>query len=187
MRTAIAAPSAAPGRRAEHVRVGQRVAEQALERRAGDRQRGPDEHRGQDPRQPQVHDDRLGRRRSRSGPGRARAAGGRGSRAVSPGSMADRPHPDAEDERHEQQRRAPTTADARSAGAVAAADPRERGRAGAQRLGAGDHRATASTGASDGRTSVRVDRHGERQEALDEPRPGPRHDDVVDRRDRRRS
>ena len=41
MTTAIAAPSAAPGRGPEHVRIGERVAEQPLERRAGHGQAGP--------------------------------------------------------------------------------------------------------------------------------------------------
>ena len=48
-------------RRPEHVRVGERVADDALEGRPGDRQAGPDERRRQDPRQPQLPDDRLGR------------------------------------------------------------------------------------------------------------------------------
>ncbi len=51
------------GRRAEHVRVGQRVAQDPLERGAGDGQPEPDDHRRQDPRQAQVDHDRLGRRR----------------------------------------------------------------------------------------------------------------------------
>ena len=41
-------------RGAEHVRVGERVAQQPLERRPGHGQPGPDHHRGQDPRQAQV-------------------------------------------------------------------------------------------------------------------------------------
>ena len=52
-----------PRRRAEHVRIGQRVPEQTLERGAGDGESRADDHRGQDARQAQVPDDRLGRRR----------------------------------------------------------------------------------------------------------------------------
>ena len=62
-RIASAAPSAAPGRRPEHVRVGQRVADDALERRPGDGEAGSDEGGRQDPRHPQLPDDRLGRGR----------------------------------------------------------------------------------------------------------------------------
>ena len=81
------------GRGPEHVRVGERVAQQPLEGRPGDGQRAADEHRGQDPRQAQVDDDRLGRRRTRSSGCRARGTDGRGSRSVSPGSMATLPTP----------------------------------------------------------------------------------------------
>ena len=49
--------------RAEDVRVGERVAQQALERRARDREPEAHDERGQHARQPQLHDDRLGRRR----------------------------------------------------------------------------------------------------------------------------
>jgi len=45
----------------EDVRVGERVAQEALVGRAGDGQCGADEHRRQDPRQAQLHHDRLGR------------------------------------------------------------------------------------------------------------------------------
>ena len=48
-----------PGRGPEDVRVRQRVAQQALERDSGHGQRQPDEHRREDTRQAQVHDDRL--------------------------------------------------------------------------------------------------------------------------------
>ena len=65
MSTAIAAPERGAGRGAQHVRVGERVADDALERRAGDRQARPDEHRGEDPRHAQVPHDRLGRGRPR--------------------------------------------------------------------------------------------------------------------------
>ena len=51
--------------RAENVGIGQRVAQQSLERGAGQRQRGADGHRGDDARQAQLEHDRLGRR----GPG----------------------------------------------------------------------------------------------------------------------
>ena len=56
-------PERGPRGRPEHVRIGQRVPEQPLERGARDREPGPDDHRGQDARQSQVPDDRLGRRR----------------------------------------------------------------------------------------------------------------------------
>ena len=58
-------PERRPGRRAEHVRVGQRVAQHALERRAGHRQPDPDRHRAQDARQPEIEHDRLLRLRPR--------------------------------------------------------------------------------------------------------------------------
>ena len=77
-------PERGPGRRAEHVRIRERVPEQALERRAGDRQPAADDHRREDPRQPQVDDDRLRRRRPRSGRYPGRAGAGRGSRACRP-------------------------------------------------------------------------------------------------------
>ena len=47
------------GRGTQHVGVSQRVAQQALERGSGDRQRQPDEHRREDARQAQLHHDRL--------------------------------------------------------------------------------------------------------------------------------
>ena len=47
----------------QHVRVRQRVAQEPLEGDAGHRQAQPDDHRREDPRQAEVHDDRLGRRR----------------------------------------------------------------------------------------------------------------------------
>ncbi len=50
-------------RRPEHVRVGERVAQEPLERHSGDREAHPDEHAREDARKPQVHHDRLGRRR----------------------------------------------------------------------------------------------------------------------------
>ena len=53
------------GRGPQHVRVGQRVAQETLERRPGDRQPAADHDRGQDARQAQLQDDRLGRRRPR--------------------------------------------------------------------------------------------------------------------------
>ena len=55
-------------RGAQHERVGQRVAQQTLEGGPGEGQPGPDDHRGEHPRQAQLPDDRLGGRR----PGRAR-------------------------------------------------------------------------------------------------------------------
>ena len=73
-------PERRPGRGAEHVRVRERVAQQALERAAGDGQPGADDHRRQDARQPQVHDDRLGGRRPGDAQVDAGAAAGRGSR-----------------------------------------------------------------------------------------------------------
>ena len=57
-------PERGPGRGAQHVRVRERIPEQALERRAGDRQRHrPTTIAGQYPGQAEVHHDRLGRRR----------------------------------------------------------------------------------------------------------------------------
>ena len=100
-RTAIAAPTAAPRRSPEHVRVGERVSKQSLERRAGHRQTAADEHRGQDPWQPQLPDDRLGGRR----PGDADIDAKR-ARQDHPDGLhradTDRAETDAEDERDEQ-------------------------------------------------------------------------------------
>ena len=85
----------------EDVRVRERVAEDALERRSGDGQPEPDDHRREDARQPQVDDDRLGRRRPRPaevepeqpmGEDRHRVARGHGHR----------PEPDREDEHDEE-------------------------------------------------------------------------------------
>src|SRR4029079_8494423 len=96
-------PQGRPGRRAQHVRICQRVAEQALERRARDRQSGPDDHRREDSRQAQLPDDRLGR----GGPGRAQgqpeqAVGDDRERVA--GRDRDRPQADAQDERaHERE------------------------------------------------------------------------------------
>ena len=50
-----------PGGGADDVRVGERVAQQRLEDRAGTRQAGSDHHRPDDPRQAKLQDDRLGR------------------------------------------------------------------------------------------------------------------------------
>ena len=63
---AIAAPSAAPDAVPSTYGSASGLRSEALERRAGDGQPGPDDVAGQDPRQPQVPDDRLGRRRPAS-------------------------------------------------------------------------------------------------------------------------
>ena len=64
---AIAAPERRARRRPEHVRVGERVSHDALERRPGHRQPGPDDISRQNARQAKIPDDRLGR----GGPGLA--------------------------------------------------------------------------------------------------------------------
>ena len=61
----MAAPSAAPGCGPEHVGIRERIPQQPLERGAGHREPEADDHCREDPRQPQVHDDGLGRGRPR--------------------------------------------------------------------------------------------------------------------------
>ena len=95
IRTAIAAPSAAPEAVPEHIRVGERVAEQALERGPGDGQAQPHDHRLQDPRQAQVPDDRLGRRRPGPGEVEAEQRGAARIPSVSPGGDRDAAERDA--------------------------------------------------------------------------------------------
>ena len=60
MRTAMRSPERRTGRRAEDVRVGQWIPDQALERGAGHGESRAHQHGRQDPRHPQVPHDRLG-------------------------------------------------------------------------------------------------------------------------------
>ena len=178
------------GRRPEHVRIGERVAEQALERRAGDRQADPDDHRGQDARQPQVPDDRLGRRRPgppevepeqpmgedrerverRDGdaPERRRRGTSATTRATSPPSREQHRPADG------RARSSPTVGRAASAPIGVASRVRHR-----------RSRTVRATGGIGGRRDgrIRMDRRGQRAQAVDQPRTGPGDDEVVDRPD----
>ena len=86
-----------PGRRAQHVRIGQRVAEEPLERGACDRQAGTDNDRGEDARKPELGDDRLGGWRPRPLDRQAEGAEA-GCRWCRPGAIGDAPGGDPEDD-----------------------------------------------------------------------------------------
>ena len=96
--TAMAAPSAAPDAVPSTYGIGQRVADQALERGTRDGQGGTDEHRREHPRHPQVPDDRLGR--GRPGPPEVEPEGPPQDHPDAVGRTdPDRPQPDPDDER----------------------------------------------------------------------------------------
>ena len=90
-------PERRAGRGAQHVRIGQRVADQALERGTGDGQGGPDEHRREHPRHPQVPDDRLGRGRPGS-PEVEPEGPPQDHPELSAGPIRDRAEPDPDDD-----------------------------------------------------------------------------------------
>ncbi len=181
-RTAMAAPSAAPDGGPEHVRVGQRVAEQALERRAGDGQPAAD-------------------RPSRSG----RAAGGAPRRSprrpgvqVTPMSIPNAPRQDRpRRSRAGRSRTVPSPTPSTSSDDEQRRPPRGRRRARPRAGPTRRHRLDAVRGrvapaAIDRATApaadvdVRLDRRGEVAQAERQARAGPGDLDVAGRGGRRR-
>ncbi len=174
--TAMAAPRAAPDAVPSTYGIGQRVADQALERGTGDGQRGTDQHRGQHPRHPQVPDDRLGRGRPR--PPEVEPEGPPQDHPDAVGRTdPDRAEPDPDDERECQSHEHDARDDARAA-------PQPAGEA--DRSGRPGHRANGHLSPRRCRWNrdVRPDRRGQRPQPGSEPWSRTRDLDVVDRPDR---
>ena len=106
-----------PRGRPQDVRVGQRIAQQPLERRPGDRQPEADDHGLEHPRQAQVEDDRLGGRRPRLGDRQAKEPAAQDPDRVER-RHRDRPERNAEDQGHEQADRTRGEQENRAAGPV---------------------------------------------------------------------
>ena len=131
---------------AQHVGIRERVPQEPLECGPGDGEASAHDHRRQDPRQPQVHHDRLGR----GGPGdpevQAEEALGE-DRDGRPGRQVHGPEPDPADE-DDGERDGPNDRQARRAPRSARGDGEEPGPC-AERDGGGGH---GGYGAGDGRT-----------------------------------
>ena len=164
------------GRGAQHVRIGQRVADQSLERGTGDGQGGTDEHRREHAWHPQVPDDRLGR--GRPGPPEVEPEGPPQDhpdavRRTDPNG----PEPDSDDDGERQSHEHDARDDARAA-------PQPAGEA--NRSGRPGHRANGHGIPLPCRRDldVRPDRHGQCPQPCSKPRAWAGDLDVVDRPDR---
>ena len=184
----MAAPSAAPLAVPRTYGIGQRVAQQALERRAGDGQPGADDGRRQHARQAQLDDDGLGGRRPGRGHRPAQALGEDGDRvADGHGDVAER---DAGHDGHRERRQGPESdRDRPTAQGLEPADAQRRAGLGG---GAGAHRSAPSAasarpgadhGAGLGRTRSGWMAGASEASPSASRGPGSRHDDVVDRPD----
>ena len=195
MSTAIAAPSAAPDAVPSTYGSASGLRSRPWNVAPATARPGPDDHRREDPRQAQVPDDRLGRRRPGPIDVEAEQPLGEDAERVA-GRDRDRAEPDAEHERDgegdeppdPEEDRATTgapdqaTAGRRDASAPSVVMVATLGYGAADAAGEGD---SADDGAP-GMSASGWIASGEQPEAVDETRAGPRDDDVVDRPDLRR-